>query len=73
MEPIYPGRYVIVNSSGQVELRAMKIGLLCTFAFNAQLALLNGNIIQVNLKDGSIVFYKIEGNGNIVSGPYMSV
>ncbi len=68
------GRYVIVNQSGQVELRLTSGGApVSTFASNAQLALLNGNVIQVNLKNGKVVFYKLGSTGNTVSGPYNSL
>lgn len=74
MEKIHSGRYVIVNKSGTVELRLTSGGSpVAYFGNNAEFAMLNGNVIQVNLKNGSVVFYKIGANGLAVSGPYLSI
>lgn len=75
MEKIHTGRYVVVNpSTGKVELRLTSGGSpLCYFADNAELAMLSGNVIQVNLKNGSVIFYKLSSDGYCVSGPYMSL
>ena len=74
MSKVYTGRYVKVNSSGQVELRLTAGGSpLAYFGHDAVFAILSGDIIQVNRKDGSTVFYKLGESGNTVSGPYMSI
>jgi hypothetical protein len=73
MNKAHTGRYVKVNSSGKVELRLTSGGVLSIFAFDAVFAILTGDIIQANLKNGSTVFYKLSESGNTVSGPYMSI
>jgi hypothetical protein len=74
MSKSHTGRYVKVNSSGQVELRLTSGGSpLCYFAFDAVFAILMGDLVQVNRKDGSTVFYKLSSDGYGVSGPYMSI
>jgi hypothetical protein len=73
MEKIHTGRFVVVNSSNSVELRLASGGILATFSSNAELAVLNGNIIQVNLKTGQVVFYKLTNDGYSVTGPYLSL
>lgn len=74
MRKIHPGRYVIVNKSGTVELRLTAGGSpVAYFGNNAEFAMLSGDVVQVNLKNGSVVFYKIGENGLSVSGPYLSI
>lgn len=68
------GRYVVVNSSGTVELRSTAGGSpLSYFAHEAVFAIMMGDVIQVNLKNGKTVFYKLGPTGYSVSGPYMSI
>lgn len=74
MEKIHTGRYVVVNSSGTVELRLTSGGSpLAYFGYDAEFAILSGNIVQVNLNNGKTVFYKLATDGYSVSGPYMSI
>lgn len=63
--------YVVVRNN-RVELRRMNVGSpLATFGNGAVYAILTGNFIQVNLKSGKTVFYKLSASGNTVSGPYI--
>lgn len=62
--------YVVVRGN-RVELRRMNTGAIATFGAGAVHAVLTGNLIQVNLKSGKTVFYKLSSNGNSVSGPYI--
>jgi hypothetical protein len=74
MEKIHTGRYVVVNpSTGVVELKLTSGGTVAYFSNNAELAMLSGNVVQVNLKNGSVVFYKLTNDGYSVTGPYMSL
>lgn len=63
--------YVAVRNN-RVELRRMNVGApVATFASGAVYAVLNGDWIQVNLKSGKTVFYRLSASGNTVSGPYL--
>jgi len=73
MEKIHTGRFVTVNSSGQVELRLINVGIICKFGFNATYAVISGNTIQVNTKDGKLEYYKLSHDGYSVTGPYLGV
>jgi hypothetical protein len=67
-------KYVAVNASGRVELRLTSSNVpVAVFGNDAVYALLMGDVIQVNLKGGKTVFYKLGGSGNTVSGPYFSL
>lgn len=62
----------VVAKNGRVELRRMNVGApVATFANGAVYAVLNGDWIQVNLKSGKTVFYRLSASGNTVSGPYI--
>jgi hypothetical protein len=68
------GRYVVVTSSGTVELRLTSGGgPLARFGHDAVFAVMMGDLIQVNKKDGQTVFYKLGTTGYSVSGPYLSI
>jgi hypothetical protein len=74
MQPNYLGKYVVVNSSGTVELRSTAGGgPIATFGHDAQLAMMSGDVIQVNLKNGKVIFYKLSSTGYAVSGPYITL
>lgn len=63
--------YVVVKNN-KVHLHRMNVGApLATFGHGAVFAVLTGNYIQVNLKNGKTVFYKLSSSGNSVSGPYI--
>lgn len=63
--------YVVVKNN-RVELRRMGAGSpVATFAQGAVYAVLTGDHIQVNLKNGKTVFYKLSTSGLNVSGPYI--
>jgi len=63
--------YVVVKNN-KVYLHRMNVGApLATFGQGAVFAVLTGNYIQVNLKNGKTVFYKLSSSGNSVSGPYI--
>lgn len=62
--------YVVVRN-GRVELRKMNAsGPITTFAAGATTAVVQGDIVVVTLKNGKVVFYKINKIGNSVSGPF---
>jgi len=74
MQNNHKGRYVVVNSSGTVELRLTSGGApLAYFGHEAVFAIMMGDLIQVNKKAGQTVFYKLDSTGYAVSGPYMSI
>jgi hypothetical protein len=74
MECNHKGRYVVVTSSGTVELRLTSGGgPLAYFGHEAVSAVMMGDLIQVNQKNGRTVFYKLGPTGYSVSGPYMSI
>ena len=63
--------YVVVRN-GKVYLHRMNVGApVASFGQGAVFAVLTGNYIQVNLKNGKTVFYKLSSSGNSVSGPYI--
>jgi len=65
------GLYVVVKND-KVELRRMNSSsALQRFASGATFAILSGDTVQVNLKTGKTVFYKLTSSGNSVSGPYI--
>lgn len=66
----HSGLFVVVKDD-KVELRRMNGGAIQRFATGAVFAILSGNIVQVNLKSGKTVFYKLSSSGNSVSGPYL--
>lgn len=66
-----PQSYVVVRNN-KVELRKIGAGSpSSTFGHGAVFAILTGDLIQVNLKNGKTVFYKLSSSGNSVSGPYI--
>jgi len=63
--------YVVVKNN-RVELRRMGVGSpVAAFGQGAVYAVLTGDHIQVNLKNGKTVFYKLSNSGLGVSGPYI--
>jgi hypothetical protein len=63
--------YVVVRNN-RVELRRMGVGSpVAAFAQGAVYAVLTGDHIQVNLKNGKTIFYKLSASGMGVSGPYI--
>jgi hypothetical protein len=65
------GFYVVVRNN-RVELRKMDVGSpVATFGSGATTAVLQGNTVVVTLKNGKIAIYKLNPNGNSVSGPYI--
>lgn len=63
--------YVVVRNN-RVELRLMNVGApIATFAHGAVYAIITGDMVQVNLRSGKTVFYKLSKNQSSVSGPYI--
>jgi hypothetical protein len=74
MTKAHTGRYVKVNSSGQVEIRLTSGGPpVARFCFNAVLAILTCDLIQVNQNNGPTVSDTLCHNGRVVSAPYLSI
>jgi hypothetical protein len=65
------GFYVVVRNN-RVELRKMDVGSpVSTFASGATTAVLQGNTVVVTFRNGKFALYKLNPNGNSVSGPYI--
>jgi hypothetical protein len=63
--------YVTVRG-GRVELRLMNVGgPVAVFSHGAVHAVLTGEWVQVNLRSGKTVFYRLSSSGRSVSGPYL--